>query len=96
MPQPGGAGGNSYLPYPAAGGPNFPSYPGASNFGQGGYPPYGNPPASTGGTGYPPYMNQGAGYPPATGGGYNNYYNVGLSDAGVKCTNRSYYVSLMF
>lgn len=68
------------MPYPPAGGTNFPAYPPAtpSNFGgAGGYPPYPTPGAAGGSTGYPPYMNQGAGgYPPATGTGYNNFYNV--------------------
>lgn len=79
MPQPGGVGSNSYMPYPAASGNNFPPYPPASNFGTGGgYPPY---PASTtsGGAGGYPYLNQGGGYPPVTGPGYNNYYNPSAS-----------------
>lgn len=82
MPQPGVGGGA--LPYPGLAGSNFPPYPGASSFGAAGsYPPYMNPSATptTGAGGYPPYMNQqGPGYPPATGGGYNNFYNVSLAE----------------
>ncbi|XP_016985246.1 tumor susceptibility gene 101 protein [Drosophila rhopaloa] len=77
MPQPGGPGGsNTFLPYPTAGGGNFPPYPTGSNFPP--YPPGGAGPAGPS-AGYPPYMNfpqpggGGGGNPPAA--GYNSWPN---------------------
>lgn len=69
MPQPGASGNQSYLPYPAASGNNFPPYP-TSNFGGFPYPGGSSStnPSATGG--YPPYMPQNQMH----GAGYNHFY----------------------